>query len=410
MTYRELLQGYKTGQLDEEKRLEIEADIEKHDAISEYLFDNNDISGISETSLNSDIPMNSNDDTMEKAADFTRMVKRSIHMAFIKVGVVTALVTLAIVAFCLKGLPKIIDQKYYNPAEQVGGNGIYGTETSNKLTIDIATYSEAFMPTRNIVQTSVESRGFGNYYVSFIRNNNTYSGTIEKGQLRLYNPDAINKTIRLTYAMNEKGETGCYLTSPNGNDFFEDNYIEYLSDYDYYYASVTLSKAMRYDDFLKWCDKNDISADWCAINVDMDSEDPTALPHKYTMSDPYAHTYEPCIGFGGTEAHIMYYDNEKYPTLSLFDTLDSKNEGREKYDVAVEHVCSMLSYLSDNPEIFELFGHSDDYGYERNLSIDKERIEKEGLYVYGFVTAENKTGLQRIKSLENVSYVVADEN
>ena len=38
MNYRELLQKYKAGELPEEQRKQVRQDIEKQDAISEYLF------------------------------------------------------------------------------------------------------------------------------------------------------------------------------------------------------------------------------------------------------------------------------------------------------------------------------------------------------------------------------------
>ena len=43
MSYRELLQKYKAGELPEEQRKQVRQDIEKQDAISEYLFDNEEM-------------------------------------------------------------------------------------------------------------------------------------------------------------------------------------------------------------------------------------------------------------------------------------------------------------------------------------------------------------------------------
>ena len=43
MTYRELLQLYKQGKLDMEKKKQVEAEIEKQDAISEFLYEEGDI-------------------------------------------------------------------------------------------------------------------------------------------------------------------------------------------------------------------------------------------------------------------------------------------------------------------------------------------------------------------------------
>ena len=46
MTYRELLKLYKEGQLDEETKKKIAADIERQDAISEYLYEEGEIPGL----------------------------------------------------------------------------------------------------------------------------------------------------------------------------------------------------------------------------------------------------------------------------------------------------------------------------------------------------------------------------
>ena len=43
MTYRELLEQYKNGQLKDSEKERVEADIERQDAISEYLYENGSI-------------------------------------------------------------------------------------------------------------------------------------------------------------------------------------------------------------------------------------------------------------------------------------------------------------------------------------------------------------------------------
>ena len=47
MTYRELLKLYKQGKLEESTRKKIEAEIEKQDAISEYLYEEGEIPELS---------------------------------------------------------------------------------------------------------------------------------------------------------------------------------------------------------------------------------------------------------------------------------------------------------------------------------------------------------------------------
>ena len=65
MTYRELITLYKTGKLDEEQKKQIEADIERQEAISEYLFETEEIPGLEDLDIAS-VGQNVNDAMDEK--------------------------------------------------------------------------------------------------------------------------------------------------------------------------------------------------------------------------------------------------------------------------------------------------------------------------------------------------------
>ena len=49
MTYKELLRLYKEGKLNEQQRQQIEQDIQRQDAINEYLYEEGDIPGLEDT-------------------------------------------------------------------------------------------------------------------------------------------------------------------------------------------------------------------------------------------------------------------------------------------------------------------------------------------------------------------------
>ena len=49
MKYKELLRLYKEGKLNEQQRQQIEQDIQRQDAISEYLYEEGDIPGLEDT-------------------------------------------------------------------------------------------------------------------------------------------------------------------------------------------------------------------------------------------------------------------------------------------------------------------------------------------------------------------------
>ena len=403
MKYRDLLQEYKNGTLDEEKKKEIEADIEKQDAISDFLFENSEIPGLDDIADSDAIPEDNKEmKPSSEADDFAKLINSRIRRAFIKVGITTALVTLAIVGFVMFALPKIVDGQYYNPTEEIGS----GFEKSNRLTVDVATYSELFLPTRNIWNCDAVSRGYGKYYISLYRMENSYAGTLEKGDLRLYYPDILNRTIKLAFTSDENGQSTCLLTSPKGSFDYEPDIISYLDEYHVYQASVTMTKSMRYDDFVKWCEQNDIYPDWCAISTYVQGGDPENLPLMYSGIEHNAYTNEPCIGFGVDSYMRVNYDQEKYPNLSAWDTWQAIRDGASEYDVTFEHVTSMLDYLIDNPEIIYMIpdGNAD----PDTLRSYKKHIEANGLYVYGFVCADNKEGFERMQNLDEVAHIVVD--
>ena len=66
MTYRELLHLYKQGKLDTEKKKQIEAEIEKQDAISEFLYEEGEIPDFSDLKNGEDC-FNNLDDKNQKA-------------------------------------------------------------------------------------------------------------------------------------------------------------------------------------------------------------------------------------------------------------------------------------------------------------------------------------------------------
>ena len=152
MNYRELLQKYKAGELPEEQRKQVRQDIEKQDAISEYLFDNEEMEfeeqveqdgGRTTESTDGSVPKDGQNVNIVGAAvpkdgqeaEFTKLIRRAIRRTFIKYGVITGVIVIGIVCFLVFALPKIQDAMYYDP------NKIVGTEEGNKtnqLSLDLS--------------------------------------------------------------------------------------------------------------------------------------------------------------------------------------------------------------------------------------------------------------------------------
>ena len=128
MTYRELLNLYKQGKLDDVRKKEVEAAIEKQDAISEFLYEEGEIPEFSDLeSENAENPENKewlagqkNNQKDEINRQFIKEIRWSIRKAFIKMGMIVGVAVLVIVLCAVFILPKAVSDFYYNPNEVVG--------------------------------------------------------------------------------------------------------------------------------------------------------------------------------------------------------------------------------------------------------------------------------------------------
>lgn len=398
MTYKELLELYKADKLDLAQKEKLEREIEKQTAISEYLFENEEIPDVFDADLASDSDV-SNDSADD--AKLIKMIKKSIRKAFIKLGVVVCIVALCLVLLVNSTLPKLVDLMYYNPAA-VAGN-INGTET-NQMSLDTMVYTELFTPGCYRTNVIAEQEGFGNYDIKIPQNfsrdgqfKDVY-GTVEKGKLTLFSDDLFKTPTGNAFTPgNIDGVVGYSGTGAAGSKENVPDKLNQLNDTDYYLGYVTLNKVMSYDEFVLWCEKNDLKPDWCAIcRFQGNSKD----YDPYVINETIGFNYNCC-------SSQMAYDAEKYPYLNYFDMIPTEKHypmNMFSAEVMETHVKSLLSYMLDNKSFCEMAGSAvSDY----ELTAQIESIEEHGLDIYGFAITAQKSELLKIYETENVDYIYA---
>ena len=102
MKYSELIELYKRNELPEQQQKQIEYDIERQEAIAEYLFEKDETAAFELT-----------DDTDFEEADFTEKTNRSINRKFVKAGVISAAAAIVVILFIVFALPNIVSCFYY---------------------------------------------------------------------------------------------------------------------------------------------------------------------------------------------------------------------------------------------------------------------------------------------------------
>ena len=152
MTYREMMDLYKEGKLEGIKKEKIERDIEQHEIISDYLYENESMPSVAEILL--DEKTENKEDKAETIAEkraaaekkaeqdakvFIKRAKKAVRRMMIRMGVVVGIVVLAIVLTVMFVIPKIAERFYYDP---MNANG-------STFTKDMAVYSRMLCSDKN---------------------------------------------------------------------------------------------------------------------------------------------------------------------------------------------------------------------------------------------------------------------
>lgn len=423
MTFRELLNLYRSGELSPEQTREVEEAIDREDALLEYLSERDALPELDEENA---APKDDSELRMEQK--FQSELRRSIRRAFTRLGVCVGAVLLVILLLAQFVLPQVVDLLYYNPGYIVTG---LPTDHTNRMTLDMAVYSELFLPGAYRDNVRVVEHGYGEYDV-LIAQNISYAGMpavdvaghISKGRLLLYDanlfkapvgnafewglnfPDPALSLSEQIPAKEYDEETGVGTIHAVGMAGYPEEArenLEALEDGKLYGGFVSLDRVMAYDDFYAFVSQFQNQHIWCAVQL---AEKPSYLANW---------------GFGidyGGGANSLAWDRDKYPMLKRSDDDPFVITDGE---TAKAHMQDLLRYLGDHSEFAEIM--SRDYGSsgytvvaerpafgpikERNLTPLIEYLDEHGVQVYGFwIMADKETLLQLQDSPEVYSVAV----
>ena len=417
MKYHELLELYKKKQLGEEQREKVEQDIERHEAISEYLLEKEEEDILQDSGK---LPEESDIQFTEKeknaADDFTKRVNRAIRRAFLKMGAAVCAVTLVVVLLVLFVLPHVVSSFYYDPGRIVGESSYGGT--TNQMSLDLAVYTELAIPGTYRDNVQVEDKGYGNYDINIYQNVSrsgrfyNVAGRVEKDNLRLYDINLLNMPSSNIFGwfqmdmdrkdtLTEQVENGVesFAYTPESKEQSAEE-LKLLDDNKYYLAYVTLDKILSYNDFIGFAENySERAIDiWCAPR---------------TAEDSYMQIGRPAnLGFYIRlgQSSMLEWDREKYPDLILWsaDNSAERDEAEERIkdeSFAAEHFAVMLDYMSGQDEFLGMMGQQDGETYAEAA----DYIRENGLQVYGFACVADKETLLELNAEEEVFGIRTEE-
>ena len=419
MTYRQILDEYKKNALPEEKQKEVAADIEKHEAISDYLYEESEIPDINEafSEPNENTcgcngsgcdpgPAGSITDSAQRAEDFTAVVNRSIRRAFLKLGITVFAAAALLILFVQFILPGIVDNFYYDPTERVSQPTDSFIE--NRMSRDIGTYTELVMPETHRTDVTAESLGYGKYNISIHQNLSytgffsTATGEVTRGKLRLFNEDILRKptgnafgwsqidvdfkngeypTKSLTELykitderMKNDGEEGEIMHGAAGSPERSLETIKGLRDDMPYYAYVTFERMLDFSQVEKIIDPADkdddfmITEPWLAVDTYPRSNAPDGSSYGYI-------TTLPKIGF-------------------IVQDQDNVSENEE---LQQKHFTDMLDYMAEQTDFLKMFDED-----PQTFADASQLIKKNGLHIYGMGCTVSKSTMLKLMEFDNV--------
>ena len=379
MTIREQLEMYKNGTLPHAEQEMLKEEIEKHEAINDFLYEESDIPQLDDLQ---DLSVSSESNEVDaQSAKFAKMIKSSIRRAFIKMGVSVGAVILALVLLVIFVLPGTVSKFYYNPNEIVGTSED-SAQPTKRIDLDLSVYTELFIPGNYRNYAIAEENGYGDYDItipqtfSFNGQFTSVSGKITQNELKLYNENVFKTPVSNSFSF---PNTNTLLAAGSVKEAYEA--LDDLKD-TYYNAYFSLDKLTDYGEFYKWFDDKDFrcASLWCGI---------------YTENEPIFGIAPELCG------NVISWDDEKYPMLSLLGggSIEQMERDVKSTKAMQTHFISMLKYMKDHPDTAAMFGV--DYFWNESIKY----IEENGFKTYGFAVTADKETIKKIANEDKISYV-----
>jgi len=373
MTFRELLGKYKDGTLTDEEKLLVEQELEKSEAINDYLVEELEKSIGFKDNINYEAADENNanyDDTIVK--EIKKTVNRRLA-AVVGASVICVLIVSLIFWYIIS---PIVSSQYYDPTAKTSGQ-----KYQQDLSYDLRGITEVSVPGYAISSLyPAVDKGFGKYDLLYTRqdlftNEEVMTNAKIKQNMRVGPFENFYFRTYAAFSEFSNSEEGSeeYEESLEFKKKFSEQDIEYIKELP---STSYISAWVRFSEDLTMKELSEIEEQyngkvdfkWIAIR--------TAQKQGRQLA-----------GFS-TGLNDGFYaepvNEEKYPGFQLSDAMQAITEGFQYEELMAKryemHFTSLLKYLVDHKEaVSALAGNTEQYDYESALYY----IEKNGMSTYG---------------------------
>lgn len=359
MTFRELLEKYKNYTATPEERKQVEAELEKYNALTEYL-------------LEQDVDMEGEDlaGQQEELQKIDRSMKKR-GRRIIAIAVVIACVVMGALTAFQPAISKVI---WYDPTEQDF------QQYSYDISCHLAVLAELTMPEVQMESVMITEKGWGQYDLQVQQrewSSGEYlweDGTVTRGKIQLksnvYQYSVINAFSRGTAefgnsVMTESAEAKAALVD--------------LPEYLKMEAYVSLGKDWTMEELENFAAQQDGYLGW--VGVRTSTEDQQFLPLMGFDADSSGYIWE------NVDAAYPFYELSMHEDVPL-------SEAWEK------HFLALLQYSVDHGDFYARLNQSNDHG--STCQMVQEYVTENGVKTYGFLYYGTSAEMRKLLENEDV--------
>ncbi|MBM6925112.1 anti sigma factor C-terminal domain-containing protein [Pseudoflavonifractor phocaeensis] len=378
MMFRELLEKYKNGTATQEERALVEAELEKSEAIADYLAEGLDA-------------LEWSGEALDTSGAEVKKVKRAVNRRLRGAALWAAAIVLAVVLAARFVVDPLVSSFYYQPNAQTVGQEEYGDAL-----YDLTALYSLLVPGQTVTEVQTRDQGFGRYALTY-QTEDWLTG--ETGQVsRTMLPGEYGTVGWITpttqggfdlLTMEAIAEEGRGLS---GSDYSQElvDYLSQLPETSYLAVWVHFPERLNPIGFAQleaaynsYCARGILSFRWAAVQA---AEDNQRLMGYQTQDCP-------CL-----EARP---DQERYPMFSYTQMWEEMAERGFTEESAVQfegsaakrHFMTLLSYLADRPEAVEALGGSAD---SLDLQGALDYVTEHGVQIYGALVYAQPSALLRM--------------
>lgn len=359
MTFRELLEKYKNYTATPEERKQVEMELEKYNALTEYL-------------LEQDVDMEGEDlaGQQEELQKIDRSMKKR-GRRIIAIAVVIACVVMGALTAFQPVISKVI---WYDPTERDF------QQYSYDISCHLAVLAELTMPEVQMESVMITEKGWGQYDLQVQQrewSSGEYlweDGTVTRGKIQLksnvYQYSVINAFSRGTAefgnsVMTESAEAKAALAD--------------LPEYLKMEAYVSLGKDWTMEELENFAAQQDGYLGWVGVRIS--PEDQQFLPLMGFDADSSGYIWE------NVDAAYPFYELSMHEDVPL-------SEAWEK------HFLALLQYSVDHGDFYARLNQSNDHG--STCQMVQEYVTENGVKTYGFLYYGTPAEMRKLLENEDV--------